>query len=158
MYRSQVYDLKVHFWWPNKHSKHHVLRLNTLYILSFKLFQVKRQVNFGPLVSTKYFQLQDGIHKEIPNPDQKSKDHSFKNFKCGIHNLFFELNLYSFREVSNRHHLRPNPGTSDDMTVLVEVAKYLRLIAWFFVVIWREIQLFLLLIFDVYVPKLTFIE
>ena len=32
MYRSCFYDLKVHFWWPNKCSKHQVLRSNTLYI------------------------------------------------------------------------------------------------------------------------------
>ena len=31
MYRSCFYDLKVHFWWPNKCSKHQVLRSNTLY-------------------------------------------------------------------------------------------------------------------------------
>ena len=30
MYRSCFYDLKVHFWWPNKCSKHQVLRSNTL--------------------------------------------------------------------------------------------------------------------------------
>ena len=30
-YRSCFYDLKVHFWWPNKCSKHRVLRLNTQY-------------------------------------------------------------------------------------------------------------------------------
>ena len=32
MYRSCFYDLKVHFWWPNKCSKHQVLRSNTLYM------------------------------------------------------------------------------------------------------------------------------
>ena len=32
MYRSCFYDLKVHFWWPNKCSKHQVLRSNTLYL------------------------------------------------------------------------------------------------------------------------------
>ena len=33
MYRFCFYDLKVHFLLPNKHSKHQVLRLNTLYKL-----------------------------------------------------------------------------------------------------------------------------
>ena len=32
MYRFCFYDLKVHFWWPNKSSKHQVLSVNTLYI------------------------------------------------------------------------------------------------------------------------------
>ena len=31
MYRYRFYDLKVQFWWPNKRSKHQVLRSNTLY-------------------------------------------------------------------------------------------------------------------------------
>ena len=31
MYRFCFYDLKVHFWWPNKSSKHQVLSVNTLY-------------------------------------------------------------------------------------------------------------------------------
>ena len=32
MYRFCFYDLKVHFWWPNKSSKHQVLSVNTLYV------------------------------------------------------------------------------------------------------------------------------
>ena len=35
MYRLCFYNLKVHFWWPNKCSKHQVLRSNTLYKLIF---------------------------------------------------------------------------------------------------------------------------
>ena len=34
MYRFCFYDLNVHFWWPDKCSKHQILRLNTLYINS----------------------------------------------------------------------------------------------------------------------------
>ena len=32
MSRYLFYDFKVHFWWPNKSSKHQVLSVNTLYI------------------------------------------------------------------------------------------------------------------------------
>ena len=31
MYRYHFYDLKVHFWWPNKRSKYIISSLNTLY-------------------------------------------------------------------------------------------------------------------------------
>ena len=33
MYRFCFYDLYVHFWWPNKSSKHQVLSVNTLYLI-----------------------------------------------------------------------------------------------------------------------------
>ena len=42
MYRSCFYDLKVHFWWPNKCSKHQVLRLNTLYMGPFLNYVVSK--------------------------------------------------------------------------------------------------------------------
>ena len=32
MYRYRFYDLKVHFWWPNKHSFSYKSSLNTLYL------------------------------------------------------------------------------------------------------------------------------
>ena len=37
MCRYHFYDLKVQFWWPNKCSKHQVLRLNTLYYVSTRV-------------------------------------------------------------------------------------------------------------------------
>ena len=42
MCRSCFYDLKVHFWWPNKSSKHQVLSVNTLYL--FYLNELKGAV------------------------------------------------------------------------------------------------------------------
>ena len=40
MYKSCFYDLKVHFWWPNKCSKHQVFCSNTLYSQWHHSFQI----------------------------------------------------------------------------------------------------------------------
>ena len=39
MYRYCFYDIKVHFWWPNKCSKHQVLHSNTLYLLVVNVWE-----------------------------------------------------------------------------------------------------------------------
>ena len=69
MYRFCFYDLKVHFWWPNKCSKHHVLRLNTLYFwqphLTNKL--LSKRNHWENLISTKgnYIGMSNGFFQHI---------------------------------------------------------------------------------------------
>ena len=52
MYRFCFYDLKVEFWWQNKCSKHHVLRLNTLYLCTKTLIQSSDWVKVANIIST----------------------------------------------------------------------------------------------------------
>ncbi|KAM3556918.1 hypothetical protein ARSEF4850_005306 [Beauveria asiatica] len=76
--------------------------------------QLVRQVNYGPLESKRYF---------IPHADTKDifdevveddliranfqKLNAYKNFKCEVHNKFFELNVYQ-KDPVNKHHWRAN--------------------------------------------------
>ncbi|KAK4868510.1 hypothetical protein LT330_006712 [Penicillium expansum] len=79
--------------------------------------QFVRQVNFGAIEAKRYF---------IPHPEANGdraefveiteqdliagnfqKLNSYKNFKCTMHNKFFEVNLYQ-KDPVNRHHWRLN--------------------------------------------------
>ena len=57
------------------------------------IFEVLRQVDNGPMISTKYYKLCNGVRQEVRGPFNH-RVHSFKNFKCNSHNLFFGINLY----------------------------------------------------------------
>ena len=46
MYRFCFYDLYVHFWWPNKSSKHQVLSVNTLYVSNIQYPEIHRFFRF----------------------------------------------------------------------------------------------------------------
>lgn len=73
-------------------------------------FEIKRQVNNGPLLSTRYFSLVDGKILEVDGPFDR-KAHAFKNYKCDKHNLFFGVDLYRTGSGGdyNFHHMRLNP-------------------------------------------------
>ena len=59
MYRYRFYDLKVQFWWPNKCSKHQVLRLNTLYTLKCSQL-ISSSDNKKILLTTRNVRLDSG--------------------------------------------------------------------------------------------------
>ncbi|KFZ00470.1 hypothetical protein V500_01053 [Pseudogymnoascus sp. VKM F-4518 (FW-2643)] len=74
--------------------------------------QLVRQVNYGPLESKRYFVPEDNSARdfvEVTADDlvdaNFEKVNSYKNFKCLIHNKFFEVNLYE-KDPVNRHHWR----------------------------------------------------
>ncbi|EED20928.1 conserved hypothetical protein [Talaromyces stipitatus ATCC 10500] len=80
--------------------------------------QFVQQVNYGPVEAKRYF---------IPDPDSFAESqggflevteqdliignfqklNAYKNYKCGAHNKFFELNLYQ-KDPVNQHHWRFN--------------------------------------------------
>jgi len=103
--------------------------------------QVVKQVNYGPLESKRYFaQTADGfveVNEQwlvganfeklntyvIRDPEVlcrgKKADGGcrFKNYKCGTHNRFFEVNVYQ-KDPVNAHHWRANiarPATEIDL-------------------------------------------
>ncbi|KAG8980730.1 hypothetical protein FRB94_005899 [Tulasnella sp. JGI-2019a] len=84
--------------------------------LSDKAFavQVVRQINFGPVEWKRYFAPNQGqgdvggfqeVTEKALVDANFSKLNSFKNFKCTVHNRFFELNLYK-KDPVNKHHWR----------------------------------------------------
>jgi hypothetical protein len=70
------------------------------------LFEVKRQVDNGPLISTELFQLENGIRLRVKPTSSLQKVHSFKNYKCRVHNRFFGVDLCRSGTVHNQHHVR----------------------------------------------------
>lgn len=71
------------------------------------MFEVKRQVDNGPLVSTAFFELRDGVRVRVEPEGPMSKTHSFKNYKCLCHNRFFGVDLCKAGSGGrNAHHLR----------------------------------------------------
>ena len=83
------------------------------------VFEVKAQVNNGPLVSTKYYSLDNGVVSEHEGKFNQ-KVHAFKNYKCQAHDLFFAVDLYKAdnSKTSNYHHMRLNPFTKVNPGVL----------------------------------------
>jgi len=70
------------------------------------LFEVKRQVDNGPLISTAFFELRGGQRIRVEPTGPISKIHSFKNYKCSIHNRFFGVDLYKNLYMNQAHHMR----------------------------------------------------
>ncbi|KAB8201053.1 hypothetical protein BDV34DRAFT_237822 [Aspergillus parasiticus] len=77
--------------------------------------QLVKQVNYGPLESRRYF-IPHGERSgvEFTEVSEKwlieknfEKLNSYKNFRCTLHNKFFELNLYR-KDPVNTHHWRAN--------------------------------------------------
>lgn len=75
------------------------------------VFEVKIQINDGPLLGTVYYQVLKNKRVIYEGESPKNKIHSFKNYKCTTHDLFFMIDLYSITAVSNFHHMRLNPVT-----------------------------------------------
>ncbi|EGG21263.1 hypothetical protein DFA_01142 [Cavenderia fasciculata] len=82
------------------------------------VYEVKAQVDNGPMISTRYFKVLSSKIKEIDRDNNTNKIHSFKNYKCPTHNRFYGIDLYSTREGSNYHHMRASPFEKRDMEVL----------------------------------------
>ncbi|PON21197.1 hypothetical protein TGAM01_v209923 [Trichoderma gamsii] len=87
--------------------------------------QLVKQVNFGPQESIRYFAPANSDSGFIEITENNlleanfEKLNSFKNFKCGSHNKFFEVNLYQKNPI-NRHHWRANlarPSTDIDLSL-----------------------------------------
>ncbi|KAL7929540.1 hypothetical protein V8C35DRAFT_284346 [Trichoderma chlorosporum] len=85
--------------------------------------QIVKQINYGPQESTRYFALaSDGTgFAEVTEDDlikaNFQKLNSYKNFKCNVHDRFFEVNLYQ-EDPINTHHWRANvarPATEIDL-------------------------------------------
>eukprot|EP01095_Lingulamoeba_sp_RSL-Kostka_P014917 TRINITY_DN6682_c0_g1_i1.p1 TRINITY_DN6682_c0_g1~~TRINITY_DN6682_c0_g1_i1.p1 ORF type:complete len:276 (-),score=56.82 TRINITY_DN6682_c0_g1_i1:159-986(-) len=82
------------------------------------IFHMKKQINFGKIIFEKYFSLKDGIISEVDG-DKLSKVHTFKNYKCQNHNMFYGIDLYSkSKSVYNKHHMRIYPYQNINMEVL----------------------------------------
>eukprot|EP01137_Pigoraptor_chileana_P012403 Opistho-2@64777 len=77
------------------------------------VFELKTQVDNGPLLRTDYYKLVDGRRIKVSN-EYHSKLHAYKNYKCTSHNLFFAVDLRSDSSATyNTHHMRINPFTQN---------------------------------------------
>ncbi|SPQ96864.1 unnamed protein product (mitochondrion) [Plasmodiophora brassicae] len=88
------------------------------------LIEVKRQVNNGPMMSTRYFTLEGGTRLEVPEPASHRKLHSYKNYKCPEHDRFFGVDLLARPGAPqgnyNFHHMRMYPYTEINQPLLDE--------------------------------------
>jgi hypothetical protein len=86
------------------------------------VFEVKRQVNNGPILSVKYFQLLDG-HLVQVHGQSTQKLHAFKNYKCASHDLFYGVDLYLAGEDSgyNQHHMRLHPFEARNASIMQQL-------------------------------------
>lgn len=87
-------------------------------------FEVKRQVDNGPLLSTRLFKLDGGRAREVPESAVGPKIHSYKNYKCTEHKLFFGVDLRRAAAGDKAeyaaHHMRLNPFSRMNRRVLGE--------------------------------------
>jgi hypothetical protein len=83
------------------------------------VFEVKEQVDNGPLLSTRYWKLADGSRQQVQGPFS-SKRHVYKNMKCSTHNRFYAIDLYNASNASswNAHHMRIVPFTKVVQSVI----------------------------------------
>ena len=82
--------------------------------------QFVKQRNYGPLEAKKYFKRTssgfESTDEDFVISNNLFKKNTFKNFKCGTHDKFYELNLYT-RSSDNKHHWRADverPGSQID--------------------------------------------
>ena len=84
------------------------------------IFEVKRQINNGKLLSTKYYSLHD--NNIIEAEKSTVKIHTYKNYKCLKHNMFYGVDLYSANSnYSNNHHMRVNCFANHNNEILDEI-------------------------------------
>ncbi|KAK8088429.1 MFS multidrug transporter [Apiospora hydei] len=86
--------------------------------------QLVRQVNYGSLESKRYFAPTSASPSEFVEVAEDDliqanfqKLNSYKNYKCGTHDRFFEVNIYQ-KDPINKHHWRANlarPASSIDL-------------------------------------------
>ena len=78
------------------------------------VYEVKKQVDNGPLLDTKYYQLLDDAVVEVQGTFHRKK-HAFKNYKCTAHNRFYSIDLCDASSSTttgyNYHHMRLHPFT-----------------------------------------------
>jgi hypothetical protein len=81
------------------------------------VFEVKKQIDNGPLISTKYYTLVADVITELEGPFVH-KVHCFKNYKVG--GFFFGVDLYRVdgQTGGNYHHMRLNPFTKLNTDIL----------------------------------------
>lgn len=83
------------------------------------VFEVRAQVDNGPLLSTRYFALESGkrilVHGEF-----SEKTTGYKNYKCSHHKRFYAVNMYRRCKTggSNYHHMRVVPFTKINPAVI----------------------------------------
>lgn len=84
------------------------------------VFEVKKQVNNGPMISTTYWQLLDNNIVQYTESQPTQKKHAFKNYICRSHNLFYGVDLFYSSSSSgyNTHHMRLVPYTKINDDVL----------------------------------------
>ncbi|KAI1715780.1 hypothetical protein Ddc_10848 [Ditylenchus destructor] len=85
------------------------------------VFEVKCQIDNGPVLYTDYFQLTDNKVAQVMGPFTNKK-HTFKNYKCQTHNLFYGVDVYDKGNVvgHNFHHMRLNPFTKINAELMEE--------------------------------------
>ena len=79
------------------------------------VFEVKRQVNNGPLLDTTFFKIINGSRIKVSG-NYTRKIHAFKNYRCLKCNLFFSIDLYYDSNSTigyNYHHMRLHPFTKN---------------------------------------------
>ncbi|KAF2728848.1 hypothetical protein EJ04DRAFT_590281 [Polyplosphaeria fusca] len=88
--------------------------------------QLVKQINYGPLESKRYFVVNadgdaDKAFVEVSETwlieANFEKLNAYKNFRCGVHNRFFEVNFYK-KDPVNAHHWRASvarPGGEIDL-------------------------------------------
>ena len=70
------------------------------------MIQAVKQVNFGPVEEVRYFLRTPDGFEEVTEAFVRlcglAKKNNYKNFKCQVHNKFFEVNLYQENAFSKR--------------------------------------------------------
>ncbi|KAI5918568.1 hypothetical protein F4810DRAFT_569165 [Camillea tinctor] len=104
---------------PPKEASVSLEDLGTPYVI-----QLVRQVNYGRQESTRYFaKVQDQgedfveVNEDALIQANFQKLNAYKNFRCGSHDKFFEVNVYQ-KDPVNKHHWRVNlarPGSDIDL-------------------------------------------
>lgn len=78
------------------------------------MVEVKKQIDRGRMLSETLYELRDGVRIESNVPERSiSKVHSFKNYKCVAHNLYYAVDLYKKGAAYNEYHMRLIPFTKN---------------------------------------------
>mmetsp|Transcript_12333 Transcript_12333/g.29300 ORF Transcript_12333/g.29300 Transcript_12333/m.29300 type:complete len:226 (+) Transcript_12333:46-723(+) len=88
-------------------------------------FKVRKQINYGKDVWTKFFELRDGKISDAAPATHKV--HSFKNYVCSRCNMYYEIDLFSDHGAVNKHHMRPQAATYYSHEIITKMKNYLLL-------------------------------